>query len=108
MEKKTLTIKEIFCGMPRLKSYFQEMDRTIRTFAPSEGKSEGIEELRRKRAALLRTAKEIDRTDLQLLYYLHHLERLHPSKVLSAVKKLFLAQEELNTQILSREPKCEV
>lgn len=95
MKRKQITINEIFCGAPRLKEYFQEIDRTIKTFLPMEGKSAGVEELKQKRKALLQTFKEMNRTDLQLLYYVHHFDRIYPHVLLNAIKKLFDAQTEL-------------
>lgn len=95
MKRKPLTINEIFCGASRLKEYFQEMDRAIKTFSPIEGKSVGVEELKQKRKALLQTFKEMNRTDLQLLYYVHHFDRIYPHTILNAIKKLFAAQSEL-------------
>ena len=95
MKRKQFSINELYCGAPRLKDYFQEMDRTIKTFSPIEGKSVGVEELKQKRKALLQTFKEMNRTDIQLLYYVHHFDRIYPHTLLNAIKKLFTAQMEL-------------
>ncbi len=89
--KKQLTIEDIFCGMPHLRAYFQEMDRMIKKYKGAPA----VDELKIKRSALLKTAKEIQRTDLQLLYYIHHYERIYPHTVLHAFQKLFIAQCEL-------------
>lgn len=95
MKRKELTTQEIFCGMPRLRDFFTEMDRTIRNFAPQEGKSEGIERLKKERQELLKTAKNIDRTDLRILHYINSLNKIYPVDILRALRKLFSAQEEL-------------
>ncbi len=102
-KKKALTTKEIFCGMPRLYVYFREMDSTIKKFSPTDGKSEGIEELKIRRRELLKVAKGMDRIDLQILYYLHRLQRLRPMQLLCALKKLFAAQGEL-ADLIKEEP----
>lgn len=98
-KEKTLTREEILCGMPRIKAYFREMDQTISAFEPQEGKSEGIEELKKKRRTLLALIKDLDRTDLQTLYYIHNLSKIKPYHVLKALKKLFAAQEEFKNLI---------
>ncbi len=107
MEKKSLTVKEIFCGMPRLRTYFEQMDRTIKTYTPTKGSSEGLEALKKKRRALLKQAKEIDSVDLQILYYLNHLTRFTSLQFLTAVKKLFETQEELRDMLRSEAPPLE-
>ena len=97
MKRKELTTQEIFCGMPRLRDFFTEMDRTIKTFQPQEGKSEGIEKLKKERQELLKTAKNMDRTDLRILYYINRLNKIYPVDILRALRKLFSAQEELKS-----------
>ncbi len=98
-KKKALTTKEIFCGMPYLKRYFQQMESTIKRFSPTEGKTENVEELKEKMRALLKAAKEMDIADLQIIYYLHRLQRINSGKMLLALKKLFQAQEELSALV---------
>lgn len=95
MKKKTLTAKEILCGIPRLRDYFSEMDRKINTFQPQEGTSEGVEQLKRKRSELLTTITKMDRIDLRILYYIHKLNKIYPCDIARALEKLFYAQEEL-------------
>ncbi len=95
MEKKTLTTKELFCGMPYLRAYFSEMERKIRTFEPQEGISEGVEKLKQKKRELLQIAKGLDAADLQVLYYLHNIHPPRRHQILNKIEKLFVAQEEL-------------
>ena len=95
MKKKKLSTQEMFCGMPRLRDYFMEMDRTIRAFAPKEGVSEGMEDLKKKRKEFWETVERMDRTDLRIIYYLHKQKRVNAIEVMNALKKLFLSQEEL-------------
>lgn len=95
MKKKKLSTQEMFCGMPRLKDYFMEMDRTIRAFSPKEGVSEGIEDLKKKRKELWETVEQMDSTDLRIIYYLHKQKRINSLEVVNSLKKLFLSQEEL-------------
>ncbi len=93
--KKSLTVNELFCGMPNLKAYFKEMDKTIKSFSPKTETCTEIEKLKKKRRNLLQTAKAIDRTDLQILYYLHNLQKIRPYQLLLTLQKVFLAEEEL-------------
>ena len=97
--KKTLTTKELFCGIPRLREYFYEMDRAIKAFEKKDEKGEIVKELKEKRKELLKTVKEMNRTDLQLLYYVHHLDKMYPHHFLHALKKLFVSQEELKNLV---------
>lgn len=95
MNKKQVTVTEMFYGMVRLRDYFQEMDRTISKFDQGEGNSPALKELKEKRKNLFQTAKNMDRTDLQLIYYLHKLEKIYPHQMLHALQKLVNAQEEV-------------
>ncbi len=103
MQKKPLTIKEIFCGQPHLYAYFREMDKTIKAFSPEEGKNGEVEALKKKRSEMLRFVKEMDRVDLQILYYLHSVQRIRPLQLLTALKNLVEAQEELSSLLSGRE-----
>ncbi len=94
MVKKTLTSKEIFCGMPYLQNYFRQMERKIKLFTPEEGKCEEVERLKKERKELLERAKNIDIEDLRILYYLHKLKKIFPAQLLAALKKFYGAQEE--------------
>ncbi len=101
---KTLTIDEIFCGMPRLKIYFKDLDRKIRIFTPSAGECEEVEKIKKKRRELLKTAKAIDCIDLQILYYLHNLHRIRAQALLLSLKKIFFAEEELDELLKKAKP----
>ncbi len=95
--KKSPTLNELFCGMPYLLKYFKEMDRTIKTFSPQTGKCEEIEAIKKKRRDLLKTAKELDRTDLQIIYYLRRSHKIQPRTLLLSLKRLIQAQEEVES-----------
>ncbi|MBQ8394905.1 MAG: hypothetical protein IJX49_04965 [Clostridia bacterium] len=95
MNKKQVTEKEMFYGMARLRDYFQEIDRTISKFDQGEGSCSALKALKEKRRNLFQTAKNMDRTDLQLIYYLHKLEKIYPHQMLHALQKLVNAQEEV-------------
>ncbi len=101
MEKKRLTAEEIFCGMPRLKGYFSRLDGKIKKFTPEEGESAAVEDLKKKRRELLQTARDMDCTDLQILYYIHNLRRLNASQLLLRLERLARAQDELLALIKS-------
>ncbi len=102
MEKKKLTTKEIFCGMPFLQRYFCELERKIRIFTPEGGKCGEVEKLKEKRKNLLFTAKNMDMGDLEILYYLHRLQRVRPMQILNLLKKMSDTQDELSA--LVKEP----
>ena len=97
MKKKSLTVDEMFCGMPHLRDYFKEMDRTIRKFGTVENPA--VEELKEKKQVLIETAQNMRRTDLQLIYYVQNFDKVYPHTLLNALKKLFNAQNELNNLI---------
>ncbi len=97
MEKKSLNLEEFFCGMPRLYAYFSRLEREIKRYSPNEGQSEGVEELKKKKKALMQTAKGIDCMDLQILYYLHRLQRVRPMQLFYALKRIVDAQDALSS-----------
>ncbi len=88
-------IAEDFGCMYRIKEYFSELDSQIKKFGEGNEDNSAVQELKKKREALFWTVRELNRTDLQILYYLHNLEQVKPYKILSALKKLHEAQEEL-------------
>ena len=87
--------KEDFGCMYRIREYFSEMDSQIKRFGVGEAENSAVEELKKKREELYRTVRELNRTDLQILYYLRGLQQIKAHTVLSALKKLYNAQEEL-------------
>lgn len=87
--------KEDFGCMYRIKEYFSEMDSQIKRFDCGEGKNPALEELKKKRKAMYKIVRELNRTDLQILYYLHNLQQIRPHQMLSALKKTHDAQAEL-------------
>lgn len=99
MARKTLTVKELFCGMSFLQNYFRDLEGKIRVFTPEEGKCEEVEKPKNKRKQLLATAKNMDIEDLKILYYLRNLKRILHRALLLALKKSFEAQEELRALI---------
>ena len=86
--------KEDFGCMYRIREYFGEMDRQIEKFG-GDGKNSAVEELKKKREELFWTVRELNRTDLQILYYLHGLQQVKAHTLLATLKKMYEAQEEL-------------
>ncbi len=103
MEKKKLTTNEIFCGMPFLLRYFQDLDRKIRVYTPEGGVCEEVEKLKEKKKELLATVKRMDSGDLTVLYYIHKIDCLFPLRLSNALKRLVEAQEELKTLLKTGE-----
>ncbi|MBQ8405733.1 MAG: hypothetical protein IJX09_03680 [Clostridia bacterium] len=87
--------KEDFGCMYRIKEYFSDMDSQIKRFDCGTGENPAVEELKQKRKAMYEIVRELNRTDLQILYYLHNLQLIKPHKILSALKKVYQSQEEL-------------
>ena len=87
--------KEDFGCMYRIKEYFSDMDSQIKRFDCGTGENPAVEELKQKRKAMYKIVRELNRTDLQILYYLHNLQLIKPHKILSALKKVYQSQEEL-------------
>ena len=87
--------KEDFGCMYRIREYFSEMDRQIEKFDDGKGENSAVEKLKKTREGLFWTVRELNRTDLQILYYLHSLEQIKAHQLLSALKKLYAAQGEL-------------
>lgn len=105
MGNRTQKNAETFGKIWQLREYFNEMDRTIEAFDKTEEKNPTVEELKKKRRELFQTAMEIDRTDLQIIYYVHNLERMRDYQILNALRKLFNAQCEFKNVINGAE-KC--
>lgn len=95
MEKKrVISPDNVFAEMPFLKAYFKDMDGKIRHLRGQEGKEEELENLKKKRKALYEMAKYMGSDELQVLYYIRQIKGLDAYHVLTALKKLYLAQEE--------------
>lgn len=88
-------LAEDFGCMYRIRDYFSELDSQIKKFGEGNEDNPAVQELKKKREGLFWTVRELNRTDLQILYYLHNLEQVKPHNILSAFKKLYEAQEEL-------------
>ena len=95
MKKKELTINEIFCGMPHLKSYFQEQEKLIRKFGTGEVENPAVEDLKRKEKLLLDIVRNMNIEDLRVLQYVHNIKKLIPYRVVELLKKTSQAAEEL-------------
>lgn len=92
--KKQLTVEQIFQGMPRLKTYFKNMDYEIKRFDVAEGGS-AVEALKEKRERLLKTAREMDIEDLNAVYYVNNIKALKPYQIVRTLKKINDSLEEL-------------
>ena len=99
MEDRAKKNAEAFGKIWQLKEYFNEMDRTIEAFDKTEEKNPTVEELKKKRNELFKTAMEISRTDLQIVYYVHSLEQIRDHQIFNTLKKLFNAQCEFKNAI---------
>ncbi len=94
-QKRVISPDKVFAEMTALKVYFKDMDGKIRHLRGQEGKEEELERLKKKRTALYETAKYMGSEELQILYYLRQLKRIDSYHVLTALKKLCEAQEEM-------------
>ena len=86
---------EDFGCMYRVKEYFSELDNQIKKFGEDNEKNPAVQNLKKKREELFWVVREINRTDLQFLYYLHKLEQVKPHRMLSSLRKMYEAQEEV-------------
>ena len=95
MPKKTLTINEIFCGMPHLKDYFHNQERLIRKFGEGNGENPAVEALKQKEEILLKTARQMDIEDLRVVYYVHNIKKMKPYRIVEMLRKTNDAVEEI-------------
>ena len=81
--------------MPRLKTYFKNMEYEIKKFDVAEGGSLAVEALKEKRERLLKTAREMDIEDLNAVYYVNIIKALKPYQIVRTLKKINDSLEEL-------------
>ena len=92
MEKKW-TIDEIFCGMPLLKAYFKELERTIKTFRKRKDNPQLTRELlERKKDVLLQTAQSLTRIELKIVYYLRSLTCVKMRRLFHTLQDFYRAE----------------
>ena len=94
--KKEFTFDEIFCGMPYLKDYFKWAEVRIRNYAKEDKKEELVKRWQERSARLLKTMKNMRIQDLEVIYYIHNIQKLEPYRVLYLLRNLNKASEELN------------
>ena len=98
--KKTLTLDEIFCGMPRLREYLKTQAKGIKKMKECAQRNDAlILELEEKHKALVETARGMRAEDLQILYYIHTLEGVRSCRVLNALRRLSAAQTEFKNSL---------
>ncbi len=90
-----MTIEKTFCGMPHVVHYFQTTERRIKKFKTMEGREEEAEQLKKEKQRLFNRAKEIDKLDLEILYYIHKLASISPLKIKCSLERMYEAQQEL-------------
>ncbi len=94
-KKKSLTAKEIFCGMPRLQMYFEGVDRKIKLLKNDPEKKEEYERLKKRRKELIDEAKYIKIEDYELMFYARRLRYLPAHYIKRSLAKLYKEGEEL-------------
>ena len=95
MKKKELTINEIFCGMPHLKMYFQQQERTIKKIGEGNVDNPAIKKLEKEKNALLKIAKGMCIEDLRVVQYVHTIKNLRPYRVVEILRNTSVAVQEL-------------
>ncbi len=79
--------------------YFNEMDKAIQTSKPEKGKCATVTALKKKRREMLNVAKQLDRIDLKIIYYIRNLHRTTRCSLMYALMQLYTAQEEYENLI---------
>ncbi len=51
---------------------------------------------------MLHVAKQLNNTDLEIIYYIRNLRRMPPCSLMYALKRIYLAQEEYEKLLLRR------
>ncbi len=95
MEKKTLTVRQLFRGMPYLRHYFENLDKEIAEYLSAEGESERVKKLKKKRNDLLSVAQNLNAKDLHTLYYLQYVMEISTQEFSEPLQKLYEAETEL-------------
>ncbi len=100
---KTASLEELFCGMPQLLAYFNQLKSYCAHFRrnksfPSLTKERMLEMYQE----LLNTAKSINITDIHILYYFHHITGFRAYTIRDALRKIYRAECAFKNECLGK------
>lgn len=96
-------MKERTFSIPKLTEFFDSLDNYIENYQKNKRKNIKKENLVWAREELWKCLERLDKRDLKIIYYIHHLKSVYPLQALTFLKTLYKAENRLCAESKEKE-----
>lgn len=96
-------MKERTFSIPKLTEFFDSLDNHIEVYPKGRRKNIQKENLVWAKEELWKCLEELDKRDLKIIYYIHHLKSVYPLQALTFLKTLYKAENRWTAESKGKE-----